>query len=271
MPYLDLEGRKVYYEDHGEGPVVVLLHHGFGSSEMWRGLLPPLVMAGFRAVMYDRRGYGRSDGGPDFREFYLGGDFRRAMAGELALVQDALGIASAHLVGQCEGGVLALDYARLHPHRVPSLTVASTQCHSPGDMRQANQRWFPTAFRDLDPKVRRKMIDWHGPDLAEERFELYRYLGGAYGVGAFDLRPALPEVEAPALVIYPDRSALFPVEQAVDLYRGLPRGRLAVIPACGHNTYEQKPQEYARILLEFLREQAFGAEIDRPFFTTCAG
>jgi len=67
-----------------------------------------------------------------------------------------------------------------------------------------------------------------------------------------DLRPHLPSVTCPTLVLYPDRSILFEVEQAVAFYRHLPRGELAVLPRCGHNTYEDRPGEYIRHVLDFL-------------------
>ncbi|MFZ5586014.1 MAG: alpha/beta fold hydrolase [Thermodesulfobacteriota bacterium] len=271
MPFIALRGQQAYYEDYGQGPLVILLHHGFGSCEMWRGILPHLATAGYRVVMYDRRGYGRSHEGGDYRDFYLSEGFRPAMVDELAALAAALDLPEFHLVGQCEGGVLALDYAARFPGQVKSLVVASTLCHHNGDIRAFNLQKFPVAFADLDEKIRRKMIAWHGEANAERRFELFRYMGGAYGTGQFDLRPMLPGIGQPTLIIYPDRSALFEVEQAVDFYRGLPNAELAVMPKCGHNTYEQKPQEYLRLVQDFLGRQERGEESAKSFIMTCAG
>ncbi|MFH1035644.1 MAG: alpha/beta hydrolase [Pseudomonadota bacterium] len=271
MPLIDLRGQATYYEDYGQGPVVILLHHGFASCEMWRGILPHLVTSGHRVVMYDRRGYGRSHEGEDFREFYLSERFRLAMVDELAALASALELPAFHLVGQCEGGVLALDYAARHPEQVKSLVVASTWCHSNGQVRAFNLEKFSTAFPALDEKIRRKMIAWHGEANAERRFELFRYMGGAYGTSEFDLRPMLPGISQPSLIIYPDRSALFEVEQAVAFYRGLPNAELAVLPKCGHNTYEQKPQDYLRLVQDFLGRQERGEDAGKAFVMTCAG
>ena len=110
---------------------------------------------------------------------------------------------------------------------------------------------FPKPLQDLDPGLREKMIDWHGKD-AESSYNLFRTYGGAYGKDIFDLRDLLPSVTCPSLVLYPDKSFLFDVEQAVSFYRHLPKGELAVIPNCGHNTYEYQPEEYLRIVLNFL-------------------
>jgi pimeloyl-ACP methyl ester carboxylesterase len=82
---------------------------------------------------------------------------------------------------------------------------------------------------------------------------MFKYGGGAYGTGYFDLRPTLKKVLCPSLVIYPDRSSIFDVEQGVSFYKHLERGELAVLPSCGHNTYEYLPADYVRISLEFLK------------------
>jgi pimeloyl-ACP methyl ester carboxylesterase len=67
----------------------------------------------------------------------------------------------------------------------------------------------------------------------------------------------VPSVSCPALVLYPDRSFLFPVEQGVSFYRHLPKGELAVLPNCGHNTYEHRPKDYVRHVLQFYRRHDF--------------
>jgi len=255
MPYERIRGYDIYYEDHGGGEVIVLLHHGFGCTRMWKGIYPGLVAAGYRVILYDRRGYGRSQRGEDYWDFYVSERFRPAQVGELLGLKEALGLESFHLVGQCEGGVLAVDYTLDYPEHVRTLAISSTQCFSTRTMVEFNREKFPKTFAELDPSMRGKFIEWHGPEYAEPHFNLFRVRGGAYGVGVFDLRPLLPSIGHPALVLYPDRSFLFDVEQGVAFYRHLPRGELSVLPKCGHNTYEQRPSEYVREILDFLGRQ----------------
>ncbi len=262
MPFESIQGVRLYYEDHGEGETIILLHHGFGCTRMWEEIYPPLVERGYRVVMYDRRGYGRSDRGEDFEAFYVSDGFRAAGVRELAGLKRALGLDAAHLVGQCEGGVLAVDYALDHPERVRTLSISSTQCYSGKGMAEFNREKFPKAFHELDPGLQKKLGEWHGADHAERFFDMFRTLGGAYGTGVFDLRPLLPSVSCPGLVLYPDRSFLFDVEQGVTFYRLLPRGELAVLPKCGHNTYDQKPEAYVREILAFLDRHRESGETD---------
>jgi pimeloyl-ACP methyl ester carboxylesterase len=270
MPFADMGQRRIYYEIHGSGPTVVLLHHGFAGTRMWKGIYPSLIEAGYRVLMYDRRGYGLSEPGADFREFYLSRSFCEESAADLEELSQLLALEAFHIVGQCEGGVIGVEYAGLFPHRVSSMVISSTLCFSTSTMTEFNALKFPKPFDVLEPDIRHKLLDWHGQDHAPVLYEMARTHGGAYGIGAFDLRPRLSLVQCPALVLYPDRSALFEVEQSVAMYRRLSRGELAVLPRCGHNTYDHQPDEYVRHVLTFLNRTSSGEGTVQPDFSmTC--
>ncbi len=257
MSFIKLRGRKIYYEIHGNGDPIVLLHHGFGCTKMWKDIYPPLVESGYQVIMYDRRGYGRSEEGGNFKQFYVSDAFRSESVAELNQFMDFLNLASFHLIGQCEGGVIAVDYAAQFPQRVKTVVTSSTQCHSNGPMTDFNKEKFPHPFQGLEPELQEKLISWHGKRRAEPFFNQFRRYGGAYGKGVFDLRPSLLKVACPSLVLFPDRSFLFDVEQGVDFYRHLPAGELAVLPRCGHNTYEHQPTEYVHQVLGFLKRHHY--------------
>jgi pimeloyl-ACP methyl ester carboxylesterase len=218
---------------------------------MWREIYPSLVEAGYRVVIYDRRGYGRSEEGRDFEAFYTGDRFRNESVSAMAQLVRFLGLDTFHIVGQCEGGVVGVDYAVRFPRQVKSLTTASTLCRSRCTMEAFNRKKFPPAFSDLNPQIQEKYIDWHGPDRAERFFRLCTRYGGEYGRGVFDLRETLASVSCPTLVMYPDRGYFFEVEQGVDFYRCLPDGELVVFARCGHNIHEHYPREYVRQVLRF--------------------
>jgi pimeloyl-ACP methyl ester carboxylesterase len=130
MPFVKIDDLSTYYEIHGVGETIVLLHNGFSCAKMWEEISPFLVESGYRVLMYDRRGYGRSDGGPDFDEQYKSDDFRAECVAAMALLIEAVGIESFHIVGQCEGGVVGVDYAIRYPAQVKTLATASTMCYS---------------------------------------------------------------------------------------------------------------------------------------------
>lgn len=257
MPFKTIQGFKIYYEVHGEGDAIIFMHHGFGCMKIWNGIYPRFVEAGFQVVMYDRRGYGRSEGGEDFFQFYVSDRFRPESVDELRSMKEYLGIGTCHLVGQCEGGVVGVDYAARYPHEIMTLTAASTQCYSEVPMTELNSRRLVQNFSDLEPQLQAKMVEWHGK-TGEAKYNQFAKLGGAYGTDYFDLRSTLIKVTCPALVLYPDRSSIFDVEQSTAFYRSLPKGELAVFPRCGHNTYDQRPEEYIKTVLDFIKRNKNG-------------
>ena len=252
MPYINLNELNVYYEIHGEGDTIVLLHNGFSCTKMWEGIYPRLVKAGYRVLMFDRRGYGQTDEGEHFAACYTGDDFRADSVATMALLMQALDMDRFHIVGQCEGGVVGVDYAVGFPGQVKTLATASTFCFSTIALEDFNRQKFPASFDLLPEGIQDKYVYWHGPERAEYFFNLCSQYGGCYGRGMFDLRPAIQAVTCPALVMYADRGHFFEVEQGVAFYRNLKNGELAVFPKCGHNIFEHYPAEYARQVVAFI-------------------
>ena len=259
MQYKEIKGLKISYEVHGEGEPIIFLHHGFGCMKIWDKIYPAFIAAGYRVVMYDRRGFGQSEEGDDFFEFYESDRYRLESIEELRLIKEGLGIGTCHLIGQCEGGVIGIDYAIRYPQEVRTLTISSTQCFSEIPMAELNLLKLVTTFSQLEPELQAKMIEWHG-ERAEAKYNQFAKQGGAYGIDWFDLRPVLHMVTCPTLIIYPDRSSIFDVEQAITFYRHLPKGELAVFPRCGHNTYEQRPKEYIDTILDFMNRVRTGGD-----------
>lgn len=107
MPVVDLNGARLWYDESGSGPAVLLLHGGLGDSGLWEPVVPFLAER-FRTIRTDLRFFGRSVGpaGPwSWQDDVVG-------------VLDELGIERAALVGLSLGGKLALDIALAHPERL---------------------------------------------------------------------------------------------------------------------------------------------------------
>jgi pimeloyl-ACP methyl ester carboxylesterase len=274
MPFAEIDGTEVYYDIQGFGECIFLMHHGFGCSKMWDKIASSLVEQGFKTVCYDRRGYGQTARGMFPYDFYVSERFREESIADLEHLRHWLGIDSFHVISHCEGGVVAADYAAAYPERVKTVVISSTMCYSTMPLWQFNSQKFTKSFDQIAPGTRAKFLDWHGANT-EEFFEQFRKFGGSYGKEMFDLRPVLNKISCPTLILYPDRSFLFEVEQGVAFYRNLLHGELAVLPNCGHNTYEEKPQEFLSHAVDFLNRHRYGDLKDlqdkssKP--VTCAG
>src|SRR5947208_9077975 len=115
--YADVNGMKLYYETHGAGRPMILLHGGLGSGEMFGPVLPQLAEH-HQVILVDLQGHGRTadiDRPIDVR----------LMADDIAALIDHLGLDRPDVVGYSLGGGVALQTAARHPAKVGRLVAAS--------------------------------------------------------------------------------------------------------------------------------------------------
>src|ERR1700733_10729959 len=109
--YVEHEGARIWYADYGAGSPVILLHGGLGHSGNWGYQVPALVGSGYRAVVIDSRGHGRST--RDARPYRY-----ELMASDVLAVMNVLHLERAALVGWSDGACIALVLASKMPMRV---------------------------------------------------------------------------------------------------------------------------------------------------------
>src|SRR5216683_5469728 len=115
--YADVNSLHLYYETHGEGRPLILLHGGLGSGEMFGPVIPALA-AGHQVIAVDLQGHGRTadiDRPIDVR----------LMADDIAALIDHLGLEKPDLVGYSLGGGVALHTAAKYPAKVRRLVAVS--------------------------------------------------------------------------------------------------------------------------------------------------
>ena len=253
MSNVKIDGVDICYEVHGEGVPLILIHHGIGCTKMWEQLVDGFSSR-YQVISYDRRGFGRSGKGENFRDYYRSEQYNHNSVREMSILLEHLNIKDRlYIVGQCEGGVVGFHYAAQNPDRVIAIAVSSTLCSGKLLTWNPSDKEIIPSFEDAQAEFQDKLVYWHGESWARDLFKLFMELGGAYGtdLASFDLTHLLKNIRCPSLVLYPDRSRLFDVEQGVLMYRSLSNGELAVLPHCGHNTYALQPEEYQRIILSF--------------------
>ncbi len=109
--YVECDGARIWYASYGAGPAVILLHGGLGHSGNWGYQVPALCAGGYRVIVIDSRGHGRST--RDERPYAY-----TLMASDVLAVMDALAIEQAALVGWSDGACTALVLASEEPARV---------------------------------------------------------------------------------------------------------------------------------------------------------
>ncbi len=135
------DGLRAAYVDEGTGPTVLLLHGEPSWGYLYRHMVPVLVEAGFRCVVPDLIGFGRSDK-PAAVEDYT---YARHVEWLRSVVFDALDLTDVTLVCQDWGGLLGLRLVAAHPDRFARVCAANTGL--PDGTRRMPEQWW--RFRDF--------------------------------------------------------------------------------------------------------------------------
>lgn len=261
MPSVDLGGVSIRYDVKGDGETVLFVP-GFATNLHLFDHQAGPVSKRYRAVRFDLRGHGKSSAPP---EGYSTSDYARDV---VALV-DHLNLGRCHLVAASMGGGIAVHLALRHPELVRSLVLA-------GAVVDGFEGWGDD-FRSRLRRVR-KIARSDGVDAAVGDWKTHPFFSATRDMGAFfrevlefsgaswlqNSWPAaearsdfsrLGELEKPTLVVVGERD-VDPCKQiAVELARMVPGARRVVIKGAGHLPCWDAPDEFNRLLLEFLAAQ----------------
>jgi pimeloyl-ACP methyl ester carboxylesterase len=242
--YVGVNGLKTYYEVHGEGEPLVLMHGGFCTVDTFARQTPEFAKQ-YRVYLPERRGHGRT---ADVGEMSY-----EAMAVDTAGFMDALGIESAHVVGYSDGGNTALVLALRRPELVRKVVVIGANFHYDGmapvaiaAMEKATPEnflpWLAEAYKRLSPD---------GPEHFPVVFEkLLRMWREEPALTAKDLTA----IRAPALVLVGDRDWVA-TQHTVEMFESIPDAQLCIVPGATHGAPFEKAELVNRIVLEFLADE----------------
>lgn len=222
-----INGLDMYYEDHGQGRPLVLLHGGGSTAQTSFGAVIPIFARTHRVIAPEQQAHGHSGDRPTPLSF-------EQMADDTATLLEQLGIHDADVLGFSNGGVVAMQLAIRHPALVHRLVLCSSfRVHE--DLPDALWAGMEHAtMADMPPPLRDAQIA-SAPDPTqvqvrfEKQVELMRHFQ--------DLPDsALRAITVPALVMVGDADVMAP-ETAIQLAHLLPHAELAVMPGSGHGTY----------------------------------
>jgi 3-oxoadipate enol-lactonase len=263
MQHADVNGIKIAYGVRGSGPPLVLIMGYRLSSLAWPLDFIEALAEKFTVVLFDNRGTGAS-GKP------TSGYEISNMAKDVSGLLDHLEIARANVLGYSMGGAIAQEFVRQFPDRVLGLVLCATMCGGPRAtyappsvvkvMREldgltpeeiARQIWSVTYspgyienHRELAENQMRREITaptpLHAADLQYQAF------------AEFDGSKALPNIQAPTLVMTGDLDRLVSPRNSTFIAGHIPGARLIVIPGCGHRLMWEATDECVAFVTEFL-------------------
>jgi pimeloyl-ACP methyl ester carboxylesterase len=235
--YVQLGEVHTWYDEHGEGEPVVLLHPGGADARAWGPNLDALA-AGFHVFTPERRGHGRT---PDVD----GPITYELMAQDAIAFLERVVSGPAHLVGCSAGASVALLVALRRPDLARRVVLISGVFHRDG--------WLPDA---IDPDASPPEVLARGyAELSPDGPDHFPVVNGKLARLNWE-EPTLAGSELSAvasqtLVMVGDDDEV-KLEHAIAMYRGIPDAELAVVPGTSHGLLHEKPALCNRIIVDFL-------------------
>ena len=261
--YADVNGLHMYYETHGSGRPIVLLHGGLGSGEMF-GPVTGLLAANHQLIVPDLQGHGRTadiDRPLDIR----------LMADDIAALIDELGLDNPDVVGFSLGGGVAFFTASKHPDRVRRLVMASAHIRRdaiPQEMLAQQEQVGASAaefMKDTPMYQTYQRLAPHPEDFGKLLDKV-----GAGMAKDFDFSEEVQGLQVPTMIVCADAD-MAPPSHYVEAFKlldgglrdggwmgeGRPKGghALAVLPGLTHYNLGMSPS-FATVTLNFLNDQA---------------
>jgi pimeloyl-ACP methyl ester carboxylesterase len=249
MARLERDGVGLYYEAHGQGPVILLSHGYSSTSQMWRGQVDALSKD-HTLVVWDMRGHGQSDYPEDPAAYS-----EDATVADMAAILDAVGAQAAVVGGLSLGGYMSLAFNRVHPERVKALLIIDT---GPGYRNdEAREGWNRNALRTAE-RYEREGLARLAAGSPEMRLGRHRNAEGLARAarGMLTQRDAgvinsLPTIAVPSLVLVGADDT--PFRAAADYMAAkIPGATQVVIEGAGHAANIDQPEAFNRAVADFL-------------------
>jgi pimeloyl-ACP methyl ester carboxylesterase len=257
--YAEVNGINLYYETHGTGRPLILLHGGLGSGEMFGPILPALTER-HQVILVDLQGHGRTadiDRPIDVR----------LMADDIAALIDHLGLEQPDLVGYSLGGGVAFFTASKHPEKVGKLVMASAHVNSdamPAEMRAQQAQVNAGAVEFMKDTPMYQLYERVAP-RPEDFGRLLDKIGESMSKD-FDYSEEMRGLQVPTMLVCAD-AEMAPPSHYVEAFKlldgglrdggwmgeGRPKGghALAVLPGLTHYNLGVSPL-FAAVVLDFL-------------------
>jgi pimeloyl-ACP methyl ester carboxylesterase len=241
--YAEVNGLRMYYEDHGAGGVPLVLMHGGGSTiETSFGK----VLGGYartrRVIAFEQQGHGRT--ADVDRPF----SFEQSAEDAVALL-GSLGIERADFLGYSNGGHIAIEVALRRPEVVRKLVIESAMFDRSGSAPGFWESFKTAKLEDMPAELREAYVR-----VAPRPEDLPVYFAKSVRRMA-EFKGWTPEqirsIKAPTLVLVGDADIVHP-EHAAAMFRLLPRGQLAVLPGVDHMTIVDRADLLLAIVPPFL-------------------
>jgi pimeloyl-ACP methyl ester carboxylesterase len=266
MPQEIINGYNMYYEVHGQGEPLVMIHGGLGGGEGCATMVENFASSipGFQMIFYDRRAAGLSETPQD------GYSMANQVQDMQALLQ-RLGVGRAHVLGSSGGGPIALGAALDHPEIVDTLLLVNTMSYASHPERDARQKEMDDLISNEATYGREgsveRGLEFRNPGIREDdpgRFQrlkevnLEKFPGMIGSMKAYldigdSIESRLSSLKMPTMIVHGDADTRIPVECGQRLHEGIPGSELHVIPGAVHGLTSNEAPKLQGLMLDFFQ------------------
>jgi pimeloyl-ACP methyl ester carboxylesterase len=258
------------YSVHGAGnaTTVYLLHGAYGAKEYWRYLIETLTNAGYRCVAWDMPGYGISP--------VPNGITIESAAHALLALMESTRTSRNVVLGHSTGGCVAQQAYDLAPSMIHGLVLSSTMHtfnHSGPEWKEYFMRtrlapilehgksiaeYAPDLLRAvMGPGASGPIVDWIIANVKLMRNESFK--AAIHALSQYEREDILPRIKVPVLCICGEVDVTCPPNVMKAMADAITRSTYHEMKGVGHFGWAERPEEYNRVLLEFLQRNSLGA------------
>lgn len=271
--FVTINNVKYHYTEYpGPGETIFLLHGFASSTYTWEKVAPVLQARGYHVWALDMKGFGWSDKPED-------ADYSPwQLMKEVNAWMDKMGLEDVVLVGNSLGGAIAWNMALVYPEKVKKLVLIDaagfmheTQMPVPvrlaglpgaaGVARLFLGRWIvqdtlKQVYFDSAAVTAEQINAYYNRLCTENALGALTALGRSIStISSKEYALRIPEIQVDTLIIWGRDDAWIPLKDGFKFKETLPNATLEVIPFCGHAPQEEKPEETAHLIIDFLAEK----------------
>lgn len=269
---VSIDGTPVHLIDIGQGPPVLLIHGFADSSYCWHANAEAFLNLGFRLLILDQPGFGRSAVPRKPYRFTIDSQAQRVLDAAATRTTDPLIV-----VGHSMGGAMAMLLAHRFPDRVKTTVAVAPLCRKPWRQVLAKPgihslvRFVPR--RVLVRKTLRRLV--YDPDSlsrtvvleytrAARRRDFFRNTTALarqfFSPAFFDLFDHPDRIAGPLLLIWGEHDPWVPVRWGRTLHEAIPHATFTAFPDAGHMVHQERPDAFITSCRMFLQSMIQGSD-----------
>ena len=252
--YVKVGELTVHYESFGSGEPLVLLHGGtISGRKNWERFVPAFSKH-FKVIVPDSRGHGKTDNPAGELSF-------RLLADDTSSLIQTLGLNKPSVCGYSDGGQVCLELGMSHPEAAGKLVIVGAH----NRLTDADRAELKSLGIEGPGKVDVQRFEKAAPELISRIREFSNAYGSDYWksyvrqVSKMWLtqlnytKEDYGKITVPTIVVVGDRDADVYLEDAVEMFRSIPKAELAVVPGSDHHFQWSKTELFTKIVIDFLQ------------------